>query len=235
MKLRTLLNNTILLSTAVASGRAPILTVDFSQSTNSQKSLGAGWGRQEADHLCTLGRQSVLWVDAPPRHRALMLEIDAKPAADVPVISGQLLRVYVNGCLAGFAVVKQRSVLRCRIEPHMVQPGSPIEITFEHPCFVRLDLLGVPGDARPLALAFFFVRLFYDKRGRDRGWRRAKIHHIGRSFATCSTRLRRKLVVTTRAEPIGTPTLSDRGTPILAFYAMAGMSRRKATSGRRED
>jgi hypothetical protein len=136
------------------------LRVDFTASGDSHAFRGEGWSGQERDAVWTLGACSTMRLPPPPDGQKLILELDINPALCLPVVRAQMLTVRVNGQTLGWQRVTGPTRLRCRIGPGLCQPGEPIDVAFEHPGFLRLDLLGKGGDDRALAIRFFGLRLY---------------------------------------------------------------------------
>jgi len=136
------------------------LRVDFAASGDSQAFRGEGWSGQERDAVWTLGACSTMRLPPPPDGQTLILELDINPALCLPVVRAQILTVRVNGQTLGWQRVTGPTRLRCRIGPGLCKPGEPIDVAFEHPGFLRLDLLGKGGDDRALAIRFFGLRLY---------------------------------------------------------------------------
>jgi hypothetical protein len=94
-----------------------------------------------------------------PVNTSLFLEIDAQPYLRAPAVRGQILRVTVNGRRLGSFVLTGRSIVRCRIAPHIVLAGEATVLQLDLPTFVRPHILG-QGDSRALAIGVFSVSVY---------------------------------------------------------------------------
>jgi hypothetical protein len=147
-------------SEAKSANQAPILCISFARTGDSGAFRRDGWAGQEAEAVWTAGPRSTLVLPSLPAGRTHILDLDVEPCLALPLVKAQLLRVSVNGRQIGWTRVSGSSQIACRIAPDMTKPGAPVEVTFEHPCFIRLDLLGRKQENRPLAIRFFNVRLY---------------------------------------------------------------------------
>jgi hypothetical protein len=153
---------------AVNAGRAgaeAIIRVDFAASGHGRGLLGDGWSTHDPQAAWTLGANSSLMLPARPTQQDLTLDLDLAPCLAPPAVRSQLLGVSVNGQHLGWCRITGPSRIRCRIMaawlvPESRSPGMPIEITLEHPCFLRRDLLGVANDNHPFAITCFGLRLY---------------------------------------------------------------------------
>jgi hypothetical protein len=139
--------------------------LDFADGDSSAHSRGEGWSDREPGSVWSVGAASHLTL--PPcgsAGRAAILDLDIAPCVAPPLVLGQWLAVHANGHPLGWQHITGPSQVRCHIPPEIAGAGGSIRIDFEHPCFVRLDQLGVRADDRPLALQFFALRLFPQSR-----------------------------------------------------------------------
>ncbi len=137
-----------------------VLFVDFAASGSSAAVRKTGWSGQERDSVCSIGPRSTLALPGLPNPQGLILELDVDGCAAPPEIRGQVLSVVVNGRAVGWHRLAGPSRVKCRIPPNLLMPDEPIHVAFEHPCHFRLDIIGVSGDDRPLAIRFFALRVY---------------------------------------------------------------------------
>jgi hypothetical protein len=137
-----------------------IFVVDFHRDGNSAVYRTHGWSGQEATYIWSVRGSCGLRLPAPVEPGPLVLEADFAICLKQPVLNAAVVRVFVNGHLAGAARATGRTMLRCRIPQAAVVAGEGLEIRFEHPCFVRLDRMAQSADDRALGLCFYSVRLF---------------------------------------------------------------------------
>jgi hypothetical protein len=88
-----------------------------------------------------------------------VLELDVTPCLAPPLARAQWLGISANGHPLGGRRIEGPCRLRCRIAPGLLDARQPIRLDLAHPCFIRLDWLGVDEDDRPLAIRFFGLRL----------------------------------------------------------------------------
>jgi hypothetical protein len=138
---------------------AAMLFIDFGKTGTSQDVRGEGWSGQEADSVWAIGSRSTLTLPDLPASQTFIVEVDVNPCLALPSIHAQFLAVRANGHALGWQRVTGPSRIRCRIPPDL-RAGAGLVITFEHPGFVRGDLLGTTKDNRPLAIRFFGLRLY---------------------------------------------------------------------------
>jgi hypothetical protein len=137
-----------------------LLNIDFSAIGNSAAYRLDGWAEQESGFVWTLGPTSALSLPPLRERTPLVLDLDVRPCVCAPLVSGQILRVRLNGHLLGSEVLTARGVLRCRIDPALLSDQAAMELRFEHPGFVSPAHLRHSGDQRPLAISFVTVRLY---------------------------------------------------------------------------
>ena len=142
----------------VESGGLSML-VSFEQNGDSVSHRVSGWSFQEKTHIWTIGQTSILRFPSYADKEPLVLELDVAPYVSPPLLLGQILRISVNGHLLGSDYLTERTMLRIKIPADLVVPGNDINITFEHPGYLSPLVLRRHGDARPLAICFFTVRL----------------------------------------------------------------------------
>lgn len=149
---------------ALPQGAAAVYAVDFSQEGGSRPLLREGFSGQEPDYVWAVGPRSRMILPAGARCAGVLI-IDLAPCKVEGLVTAQYLAVRVNGKDLGWQRIAGRTHLRCRIPDGVIKPGRPIELVFDHPYFVRLDLLGIGTDDRPLALRFIALRLQADAAG----------------------------------------------------------------------
>ncbi len=137
-----------------------LVVIDFSDQGNSAHFRRDGWSGQEPDRVWGIGSRSVLVVPIQSSGRPVMLEAEIAPAAPVPIVTGQIVRLQVNGVAIGSVRIDQRTMIRCEIDPAIAGHAGNLEIEFGFPGFYRLDHLGLSGDDRPLSCWFSFVRVY---------------------------------------------------------------------------
>jgi hypothetical protein len=134
-------------------------TVDFGGAGGRSPLLREGWSGQEPDGVWAIGPRSRIVLPASPASEAAVLVLDVTPCLVENLVNAQWLSVQVNGEPLGWQRIAGATRLRCRIPEGLIKAGHPIELVFGHPCFVRLDRLGIGHDDRPLALRFLSLRL----------------------------------------------------------------------------
>jgi hypothetical protein len=137
-----------------------VFVVDFHRDGNSAEHRTFGWSGQEESHVWSLGSESGLRL--PPRLDGTPLTIEADFA--IPTgrygLRSAVVRVFANDRLIGSAAVIGWTRLRCDIPEGQIAPGEPINLRFEHPCFVRMDFMDLGHDDRPLGLCLYAVRVY---------------------------------------------------------------------------
>jgi hypothetical protein len=137
-----------------------LIVIDFTDQGNSAHFRHGGWSDQELDRVWAIGPRSVLRIPIQPSGRSLLLEAEIGPAKAPPSISGQIVRIHVNGTAIGSVRLDTRSMIRCAIDPELVGEAGIVELEFEFPGFFRPDSLQILNDNRPLSGWFSFVRLY---------------------------------------------------------------------------
>jgi len=153
-----------------------LIVIDFSQNGNSARFRGKGWSGQEPTMVWGLGPSSTLRVPMETAGKPVVLEAEIDPCRHPPALSGQIVRVLVNGTELGAARLSVRSMIRCEIDPELIVDNAPLDIEFQFPGFVRPKALRHSGDGRALSGAFSFVRL-YTKGLFETGARCGPMHH----------------------------------------------------------
>lgn len=137
-----------------------VFVVDFHCDGNSAAYRTFGWSGQEPSYVWSVLSSSGVRLPARVDDTPLTVEIDF----GIPLGGGQpksaLVRVFANGHAVGSAAVSGWTRLRCDISDGLIAPGEPIDLRFEHPCFVRMDLMDLGHDDRPLGLCFYAVRAY---------------------------------------------------------------------------
>jgi hypothetical protein len=91
-----------------------LVVVDFSEQGNSAAFRVEGWSGQESDRVWGIGSRSVLRIPLQPSHRTTVLEVEIAPLQVPPLITGQIVRIRVNGTLIGVVRLEFRSMMRNR-------------------------------------------------------------------------------------------------------------------------
>jgi hypothetical protein len=137
-----------------------ILIIDFHRDGNSAAYRTDGWRGQEQSYVWSLGASSFMRLPPPAEATPLVLDIDVSIARLAGTLSASVLRVFVNGAAVGSACLQGRTRLRCAVPASLIRANEPIELRFDHPCFVRIDFLQDSRDNRPLGLCFYGVSLY---------------------------------------------------------------------------
>ncbi|MBS0639921.1 MAG: hypothetical protein JSS43_08625 [Proteobacteria bacterium] len=146
--------------TPVTPGGGSIFIVDFHATGNSARHRQSGWSGQENSFVWSVGLSSSLRLPAPAETSSLIIETDLTISRSRFGVRAALVRVFANSHLLGSAVVTGWTRLHCLLPAALLEPGQPIELRYEHPNYVRADLLEPSRDDRPLAVCFYCVRLF---------------------------------------------------------------------------
>lgn len=127
-----------------------LVQADFAGGS-SASCLGHGWVTEDQGAV-SVGFTSTLRLPAGHANGPLTLELVVEPWAGSPEVLGQLVNIRTrNYALASF-VVTEPTTLRLQIPRDYQQPGVPIDLALEYPCFVCPAVLGIGGDERMLAL-----------------------------------------------------------------------------------
>jgi len=134
--------------------------VDFHREGNSAAYRTYGWSGQEEGYVWSVLGSSGLRLPAQVDHTPLTIEIDFTIPTGLHSLQTGVIRVFANGHAVGSSAVAGWTRLRCEIPEEIIGPGEPIDLRFEHPCFVRLDFLDLGREDRPLGLCFYAVRVY---------------------------------------------------------------------------
>ena len=137
-----------------------LVIIDFSEQGNSAFFRRSGWSSQEPDRVWAVGPRSVLRVPIQSSNRPVVLEAEIGPNLAAPLITGQIVRVRVNGAVLGGVRLNARSMICCEIDPAHLRDDGIAEIEFEFPGFFRADWLRGAGEDRPLSGWFSFIRIY---------------------------------------------------------------------------
>ena len=137
-----------------------LVHIDFSALGNSNRFRREGWSGQESSIVWAAGFRSSLVLPIRSFGRPLMLEFEVEPNRRLPTVSGQIVRVTVNGVGLGSAVIRSRAMVRCELDPAIIGDGDSLDIEFECPGFYRPCWLRPGADDRALSLAFIFLRVY---------------------------------------------------------------------------
>jgi hypothetical protein len=136
-----------------------LFVIDFSEQGNSAHFRRDGWSGQEPDRVWGIGPRSVLLVPIQSSGRPIVLEAELAPAEPSPAITGQLVRIGVNGTAVGAVRIGSRTMIRHEIDPALLR-GGMLEIEFGFPGFSRAGSFGISKDDRALSCWFSFVRIY---------------------------------------------------------------------------
>jgi hypothetical protein len=137
-----------------------VFIMDFHGSGNSGRYRVSGWSGQEDTHVWTLGDRSTLSLPPPIEHTPLILDIDVDIGHAGSWVTAALIRIFANDVSIGAACATGRSRLQCPIPAEVIEPGKPIEVRFEHPCYARVDYIDLGKDDRVLGLCFYAVAAY---------------------------------------------------------------------------
>jgi len=137
-----------------------LLHIDFTAHGNSSSFRREGWSAQEPSIVWAVGFRSSLGMKIPSFGRPLVLEFEVEPCRHLPEISGQIIRVTINGVALGSAVIRSRGMVRCELDPAIIGDGDALDIEFGCPGFFRPAWFRPGGDDRMLSLAFAFLRVY---------------------------------------------------------------------------
>lgn len=137
-----------------------LIVIDFSEQGNSAHFRHDGWSVQEPDRVWGVGQRSVLRIPIQTSGRPVVLEAEIAPHNGPLTITGQIVRVLINGIALGVVRLNCRSMIRCEIAPPLHSLDGIQQIEFGCPGFYRPDLTPMSRDHRPLSVAFFRVRLY---------------------------------------------------------------------------
>jgi len=137
-----------------------LVVIDFTGQGNSAHFRREGWSGQEPDRVWGVGPRSVLRVLIQSSARPMMLEAEIGPAVAPPAITGQIVRVQINGTPVGSVVLRTRTMIRCEIDPALVPADGVLYVEFGFPGFHRPESRQIPNDPRPLSGWFSFVRVY---------------------------------------------------------------------------
>jgi hypothetical protein len=137
-----------------------LLIVDFGIKGNSALYRTFGWSGQEETYVWTIGGSSGLRLPPAAGRTPLRLVIDLSICVFAPLVTSAIVRVFANGHRIGSARVIGRTRLSFAVPEGLIPQGEPIDLRFEHPCFVRPDFVGRIGETRPLGLCIYSLALY---------------------------------------------------------------------------
>jgi len=137
-----------------------LVVIDFSEQGNSAYFRVDGWSGQEPDRVWAIGPCSIVRIPLQSSGRPIMLEVEAAPCDAPPVITGQIVRVQVNGTVIGGVRLESRALIRCEIAPELARPDGVLEVEFKCPGFYVPMLSGINDEMRPLSCWFTFIRAY---------------------------------------------------------------------------
>ena len=133
---------------------------DLAASHDANFVLGDGWVQRDDGQRWTFGRTSELIL----RHIPLsggVLRLVVEPVTRVPEITGQILRVHMDGIIVGRWIITSRSVLEISINKASGRlHGLPI--TLEQPCFFCPALATGAASPDPLAIRLHSIEVTSD-------------------------------------------------------------------------
>src|SRR5579862_4473664 len=89
-----------------------LVIVDFSEQGNSAGFRDDGWSGQEPDRVWAVGPRCRLRVPLRSAGRPVVLEAEIGPHVAPPRVTGQIVRVVVNGVAAGGVRLNTRAMIR---------------------------------------------------------------------------------------------------------------------------
>jgi hypothetical protein len=137
-----------------------VFVVDFHRDGNSAAYRTSGWSGQEPSHVWSVWSGSLLRLPARADNTPFTVEIDFAIPIGRHALKAAVVRVFANGHAVGSAAVIGWTRLRCDIPEGLIAPDEPIDLRFDHPCFVRMDFMDLGHDDRPLGLCFYAVRIY---------------------------------------------------------------------------
>lgn len=138
-----------------------IFVVDFHRDGNSVAHRTFGWSGQEQTHVWSVEGSCGLQLPSQTASTPLAVEVDFTiPTNRLVTKSAAIIRVFANGHPIGSAAVTGWTRLSCDIPGGLIVSGKPIELRFEHPCFMRPEFLDDGREDRLLGLCFYAVRIF---------------------------------------------------------------------------
>lgn len=137
-----------------------LFVVDFHREGNSAAFRTHGWSEQEQGHVWSLQGSCGLTLPAVHAVTPLVLELDFGIPTGRPFVRASVVRVFANGHFIGSGRATGWTRLRCRIATEYIVAGEPIDLRIEHPCFLRMDYLGLSGEDRVLGLCFYAASLY---------------------------------------------------------------------------
>jgi hypothetical protein len=136
------------------------LWIPFKRGSNTAAFRGEGWSYEEPNQIWTVGRRSSLRFPIAASGQTVILDLHVAPFISPPLLRAQLLRIFVGERLYQTTILTERCVLRLRIPPELLSGHGLLELRFEHPGYLSPSAMRRSNDKRPLAIAFFSVRLF---------------------------------------------------------------------------
>ena len=130
------------------------IDVAFGVDGNAAVYLGAGWSGQESGFSWAAGDRSILRLPALQPAGRFYFEIDIVPFVSGLAITGQRLRVRINGREAFSFPKLPREVVSFTIPGELMRRTAPIEIVFEYPDAPSPRQATGGDDDRRLAVAF---------------------------------------------------------------------------------
>jgi hypothetical protein len=137
-----------------------LVVIDFSELGNSAHFRRVGWSEQEPDRVWGVGPRSALRIPIQAAGRPMVLEAEIEPHNAPLTITGQIVRVLINGIALGIVRLNCRSMIRCEIAPPLHGPDGIQQIEFGCPGFYRPEFGPISQDHRPLSVSFFRARLY---------------------------------------------------------------------------
>nr|WP_294503206.1 hypothetical protein [uncultured Rhodopila sp.] len=143
-----------------------LLILDFGLHGNSASCRTFGWSGQEESYIWSIHGSSGLRLPPAMATTSLHVVIDFAICTFASLVTTAVVRVFANGNLIGSACAHGRTRMHCTIPEGLLQGGEPIDLRFEHPCFVRPDFIEGSRDDRPLGLCVYSVSVYPPSFGR---------------------------------------------------------------------
>ncbi len=139
---------------------AHAMEISFHSNGNAQAYLGDGWSFAEDAMQWSIGGQSALTLPIAANASAFELELDVMPHINPPRLPHQQLTIIVNGQpIATEIVTGSRQTVRARVPAGAMSGTAAQSIIFIHPMGTAPCDIGSAEDARPLAIAFFALKI----------------------------------------------------------------------------
>lgn len=138
-----------------------LFIVDFHRDGNSAEYRTFGWSAQEDTYVWSVYGSSGLRLPAPLEYGQLSVEIDFSICIYDDLLTTAVVRVFVNGHAVGSTRATGHIRLRFIIPAAFIEVGKSIDLRFEHPCFVRMDVTQLQNENRALGLCFYSLAIYH--------------------------------------------------------------------------